>query len=53
MLKIFFYETLGGWQTPEITPFENLVLHPGAKVLHYAIEVLIIILTMYTIKYSI
>lgn len=38
MLKIFFYETLGGWQTPEITPFENLVLHPGAKVLHYAIE---------------
>ncbi|XP_046835952.1 branched-chain-amino-acid aminotransferase, cytosolic [Vespa crabro] len=38
MLKIFFYETLGGWQAPEITPFENLVLHPAAKVLHYAIE---------------
>ncbi|KAI4497681.1 hypothetical protein M0802_007221 [Mischocyttarus mexicanus] len=38
MLKIFYYETLGGWQAPEITPFENLVLHPAAKVLHYAIE---------------
>lgn len=38
MLKIYFYETLGGWQAPEITPFENLVLHPAAKVLHYAIE---------------
>ncbi|KAK2584297.1 hypothetical protein KPH14_006693 [Odynerus spinipes] len=38
MLKVFYYDTLGGWQAPEITPFENLVLHPGAKVLHYAIE---------------
>lgn len=39
MLKIFYHEALGGWQAPEITPFENLVLHPAAKVLHYAIEV--------------
>ena len=39
MLKIFYYEALGGWQIPEITPFENLVLHPASKVLHYAIEV--------------
>ncbi|XP_048511464.1 branched-chain-amino-acid aminotransferase, cytosolic isoform X2 [Athalia rosae] len=38
MLKIFYYEALGGWQTPEICPFENLVLHPAAKVLHYAVE---------------
>ncbi|XP_043523275.1 branched-chain-amino-acid aminotransferase, cytosolic isoform X1 [Frieseomelitta varia] len=38
MLKIFYYEALGGWQIPEITPFENLVLHPASKVLHYAIE---------------
>uniref|UniRef100_A0ABD2W856 Branched-chain-amino-acid aminotransferase n=1 Tax=Trichogramma kaykai TaxID=54128 RepID=A0ABD2W856_9HYME len=38
MLKIFYYESLGGWQAPEITPFENLVLHPAAKVLHYAVE---------------
>lgn len=53
MLKIFYYETLGGWQAPEITPFENLVLHPAAKVLHYAIEVLVIILTIYTIRYII
>lgn len=38
MLKIIYHEALGGWQVPEITPFENLVLHPAAKVLHYAIE---------------
>ncbi|XP_043267365.1 branched-chain-amino-acid aminotransferase, cytosolic isoform X3 [Venturia canescens] len=38
MLKIFYYEALGGWQAPMITPFENLVLHPAAKVLHYAVE---------------
>ncbi|XP_034193630.2 branched chain amino acid transaminase [Osmia lignaria lignaria] len=38
MLKIFYHEALGGWQVPEITPFENLVLHPASKVLHYAVE---------------
>ncbi|XP_076664341.1 branched chain amino acid transaminase [Andrena cerasifolii] len=38
MLKIFYHEALGGWQMPEITPLENLVLHPASKVLHYAIE---------------
>lgn len=42
MLKIFYHEALGGWQVPEITPFENLVLHPASKVLHYAVEVSII-----------
>lgn len=39
MLKIHYYEALGGWQAPEIMPFENIVLHPAAKVLHYAVEV--------------
>lgn len=39
MLKIFYHETLGGWQVPEITPLEKLVLHPASKVLHYAVEV--------------
>lgn len=38
MLKIFYHEALGGWQVPEVTPLENLVLHPASKVLHYAIE---------------
>ncbi|XP_003693821.1 branched-chain-amino-acid aminotransferase, cytosolic [Apis florea] len=38
ILKIFYHETLGGWQRPEIAPFENLVLHPASKVFHYAIE---------------
>lgn len=28
----------GGWETPRINPMHNLSLHPGAKVLHYAIE---------------
>ncbi|XP_047121507.1 branched-chain-amino-acid aminotransferase, cytosolic isoform X1 [Schistocerca piceifrons] len=39
MLKVAYHASLGGWQKPEITPMENLVLHPAAKVLHYAIEV--------------
>ncbi|PNF21393.1 Branched-chain-amino-acid aminotransferase, cytosolic [Cryptotermes secundus] len=38
MLKILYHESLGGWQRPEILPFENIVLHPAAKVLHYATE---------------
>jgi len=43
MLKILYHETLGGWQRPEIVPFENIVLHPAAKVLHYATEVSLLI----------
>lgn len=39
MLKIHYYEGMNGWQAPEIMPFENIVLHPAAKVLHYAVEV--------------
>lgn len=39
MLKVFWHKSLGGWQKPEITPLENLVIHPAAKVLHYAVEV--------------
>ncbi|XP_032511906.2 branched-chain-amino-acid aminotransferase, cytosolic isoform X1 [Danaus plexippus] len=38
MLKIHYSKHLGGWQKPEITPFENLSLHPAAKALHYAIQ---------------
>lgn len=30
-----------GWDTPRITPFQNLSLHPASSVLHYAIEVLL------------
>lgn len=41
MLKVYYHKALGGWQTPEIIPFENIVLHPAAKVLHYAVEVYI------------
>lgn len=39
MLKISYHKRLGGWQAPEIMPLENLVLHPAAKVFHYAVEV--------------
>lgn len=39
MLKVFWHKSLGGWQKPEVTPMENLVIHPAAKVLHYAVEV--------------
>lgn len=39
MLKVFYHKNLGGWQKPEITPLESLVIHPAAKVLHYALEV--------------
>nr|CAD7603597.1 unnamed protein product [Timema genevievae] len=38
MLKIHYYENMGGWQRPEIVPMESIVLHPAAKVLHYAVE---------------
>lgn len=39
MLKVAYHKKLGGWQRPEIVPFGNLVLHPAAKVFHYALEV--------------
>ena len=39
MLKVFYHKQLGGWQKPVIIPFENISLHPAAKVLHYAVEV--------------
>lgn len=42
MMKVYHHRSLGGWQKPEITPLENLVLHPAAKVLHYAVEVSLI-----------
>lgn len=43
ILKIHYYENMNGWQAPEIMPFGNLTLHPAAKVLHYAIEVHIVL----------
>ncbi|XP_028134514.2 branched-chain-amino-acid aminotransferase, cytosolic isoform X4 [Diabrotica virgifera virgifera] len=38
MMKIHYHEKLGGWQKPKVIPFENLQLHPAARVLHYAME---------------
>lgn len=39
MLKIEYDEFRGGWQHPEITKFDNIMIHPAAKVLHYATEI--------------
>lgn len=50
MFKVFFHEDLGGWQTPEITPLENLVLHPACKALHYAVQVQFLIFYREKIK---
>ncbi|VVC94868.1 unnamed protein product [Leptidea sinapis] len=38
MMKINYHRELGGWQKPEISPFEHLSLHPAAKALHYAVQ---------------
>ncbi|KAJ8253601.1 hypothetical protein COCON_G00202130 [Conger conger] len=37
MLTINWTEQ-GGWETPQIKPFQNLSLHPAASALHYSIE---------------
>lgn len=47
MLRIEYHRRLGGWQAPQITPIENLSLHPAAKVFHYALEVNINVYSCY------
>lgn len=47
MMKVFWHKCLGGWQRPEISPMENLVIHPAAKVLHYAVEVIIFLFSLF------
>jgi len=39
MLTMRYAPAEGGWQPPEIKPFENLVLHPAAMMLHYGQQV--------------
>jgi branched-chain amino acid aminotransferase len=39
MLTIRYSATAGGWQAPEIRPFENIELHPAGMVLHYGQQV--------------
>uniref|UniRef100_A0A672LK67 branched-chain-amino-acid transaminase n=1 Tax=Sinocyclocheilus grahami TaxID=75366 RepID=A0A672LK67_SINGR len=38
MLTVSWSEA-GGWQAPQIKPFQNLSLHPASSALHYSIEV--------------
>lgn len=38
MLTINWSEK-GGWESPQIKPFQNLSLHPASSALHYSIEV--------------
>lgn len=42
MLEIY-WDDKAGWGQPRITPFHDLRLHPAAKVLHYAVEVSLIV----------
>jgi len=37
MFKVKWTES-DGWESPEITPLEPLMIHPAAKVLHYSME---------------
>ncbi|KAI3412183.1 branched-chain-amino-acid aminotransferase [Globodera pallida] len=37
MMEVDWSDT-AGWSRPEVCPLRNIQLHPGAKVLHYAIE---------------
>lgn len=50
MLKIAYHKKLGGWQRPEIMPMENLVLHPAAKVFHYALEVSVFVYAYWVVS---
>ncbi len=38
MLTVSWSEA-GGWEAPQIKPFQNLSLHPASSALHYSIEV--------------
>ncbi len=38
MLTVCWSEA-GGWEAPQIKPFQNLSLHPASSALHYSIEV--------------
>lgn len=44
MLEIY-WDDKAGWGQPRITPFHDLRLHPAAKVLHYAVEVSLIVIS--------
>ena len=35
MLQIPYKESSGGWQTPEIVPYQELKISPAASSLHY------------------
>jgi branched-chain amino acid aminotransferase len=39
MLQIKYFPEEGRWNEPEITPVQNLVLHPATMVLHYGQQV--------------
>lgn len=45
MLKIY-YNDQTGWGKPRISPLQDIRLHPAAKVLHYSVEVRLIMIYM-------
>jgi len=38
MLMMHYSEADGGWQPPEIVPFQDLKINPAAAALHYGLE---------------
>lgn len=39
MLQMRYSADKGGWQAPEVTPFQDLILHPATMMLHYGQQV--------------
>ena len=42
MLQIHYVKDKGGWQSPEIIPFQDLKISPAAAALHYGVFLLLL-----------
>jgi len=43
MLQINYVKDKGGWQSPEIIPFQDLKISPAAAALHYGMFIMILL----------
>jgi len=43
MLQIHYVKDKGGWQSPEIIPFQDLKISPAAAALHYGMFIMILL----------
>jgi len=48
MLQIHYVKDKGGWQSPEIIPFQDLQISPAAAALHYGVFVLIVVFSFFS-----